>query len=66
MSRVLRSYACFILAIAFLCTAIFPVMFLYGCSLVIQQMLNSKGRAKIERFWDAIGTPYEYLLKQSV
>jgi hypothetical protein len=66
MSRVLRSYACFILAIAFLCTAIFPVIFLYGCSLAMQQILNRKGREKVERFWDAVGTPYEYLLKHSV
>jgi hypothetical protein len=63
--KIIKRYSYFILAIALLCVAIFPVIFFYACTLAIEQVLPRKAVLKIERFWDVIGMPYDYLLKKS-
>ncbi len=59
----MQNYFMLTLAIAFICVAIFPIVFLYGLSLFMQQFVGRKAAAKIEAFWDALGRPYNYLIR---
>ncbi len=52
-----------ILAIGFICVAIFPFVFTYCISLLIQSVVSKQTAAKIDKFWDVIGKPYDYLIK---
>jgi len=52
-----------ILAIGFICVAIFPLVFIYCISLLIQSAVSKQTAAKIDKFWDIIGKPYDYLIK---
>ena len=52
-----------ILAIGFICVAIFPFVFIYCISLLIQSAVSKQTAAKIDKFWDIIGKPYDYLIK---
>jgi hypothetical protein len=49
--------------IILICFAIFPIVFLYGLSLVIEKFVGRENAARIERFWDTIGKPYEFLTR---
>jgi hypothetical protein len=51
------------LAIAFICVAIFPFIFFYCISLGIESIVSKEVAAKIDKFWDIIGKPYDYLVK---
>jgi len=53
----------FYVGIILICFAIFPIVFLYGLSLVIEKFVGRENAARIERFWDTIGKPYEYLTR---
>ena len=52
-----------ILAIGFICVAIFPLVFIYCASLLIQSAVSKQTAAKIDKFWHVIGKPYDYLIK---
>ncbi len=52
-----------ILAIGFICVAIFPFIFTYCISLLIQSAVSKQTAAKIDKFWDIVGKPYDYLIK---
>jgi hypothetical protein len=52
-----------ILAILLICTLMFPLVFAYSLSLLIERVSGKRVATAIERFWDALGKPYEYLLK---
>ena len=62
--KAIRSYTMLSVAIVFICVAIFPIVFLYGLSLLAEQFVGKSIAAKIERFWDVLGKPYNYLIKQ--
>ena len=53
------------MGIILICFAIFPIVFLYGLSLVIEKLVGRENAARIERFWDTIGKPYEYLTREA-
>ena len=53
----------FYVGIILICFAIFPIVFLYGLSLVVEKFVGRENAARIERFWDMIGKPYEYLTR---
>jgi hypothetical protein len=63
MTHIIKRSLLFYLGIIFICFAIFPIVFLYGISLVIMQFVGRERAAKIERVWDKIGKPYEYLTR---
>ena len=63
MGTVIRHQVFMLLAIAFICIAIFPLVFAFCASLMIQKVVTKKMSAKIDRFWDIIGIPYDYLIK---
>ncbi len=52
-----------ILAILLICTLMFPLVFAYSLSLLIERVAGKRAAAAIEGFWDAVGKPYEYLLR---
>lgn len=52
-----------VLAILLICAAMFPLVFAYSLSRLIESLVGKRAAAAIERFWDAVGKPYEYLLK---
>jgi hypothetical protein len=65
MKNLIRRSLLFYAGIIFICFAIFPIVFLYGLSLLIEQFVGRENAAKIERFWDMLGKPYEYLTRGS-
>jgi hypothetical protein len=67
MKKLLRRTLLFYAGIIFIfiCFAIFPIVFLYGFSLMIEQFVGAEMAAAIERFWDIIGKPYEYLTRSA-
>jgi hypothetical protein len=52
-----------ILAILLICTLMFPLVFAYSLSLLIERVVGKRAAAAIEEFWNTVGKPYEYLLK---
>ncbi len=52
-----------ILAILLICALMFPFVFAYSLSLIIERVSGKHAAAAIERFWDTVGKPYEYLLR---
>jgi small neutral amino acid transporter SnatA (MarC family) len=63
MGTFIRRKFFMILAILLICTAMFPLVFTYSLSLAIQRVVGKRAAAAIDRFWSAVGKPYEYLLK---
>jgi cytochrome bd-type quinol oxidase subunit 2 len=63
MGKLIRHQAFMILAIGFICVAIFPFVFTYCISLLIQSAVSKQTAAKIDKFWDIVGKPYDYLIK---
>lgn len=63
MGKYIRHQALMGLAIIFMCFAIFPFIFAYCISLGIEGLVSKQTAAKIDRFWDIIGKPYDYLVK---
>ncbi len=63
MRKLIRHQFFMILAIGFICVAIFPFVFTYCISLLIQSVVSKQTAAKIDKFWDVIGKPYDYLIK---
>jgi cytochrome bd-type quinol oxidase subunit 2 len=63
MGKFIRRKLFMLLAILLICVAIFPLVFIYSFSLLIQRAVSKRASARIDRFWDAVGIPYEYLLK---
>jgi hypothetical protein len=63
MTHIIKRSLLFYLGIILICFAIFPIVFLYGLSLVIKNFVSRDTWAKIERVWDTIGKPYEYLTR---
>jgi len=61
--NIIKRSLLFYLGIVFICFAIFPIVFLYGLSLVIEKLVGRENAARIERLWDTIGKPYEYLTR---
>jgi hypothetical protein len=61
--KALRNYLMLSVAIAFICVAIFPIVFFYGISLMIEEIVPKRVAAKIERFWDVLGKPYNFLIR---
>jgi len=57
-----KRYLLLTVAIVFICIAIFPIVFFYGISLMIEEVVPKSVAAKIERFWDVLGKPYNYLI----
>ena len=58
-----QNYLMLMLAIGFICVMIFPIVFFYGLSLLIEGFVGKKFAARIEAFWDALGRPYNYLVR---
>ena len=58
-----QNYLMLMLAIGFICVAIFPIVFFYGLSLLVESFVGKKLAARIEAFWDALGRPYNYLVR---
>jgi hypothetical protein len=63
MGDTIRRFLLLEAGILFICFAIFPIVFFYGFSLLIEKFVGRENAAGIERFWDAIGKPYEYLTR---
>jgi hypothetical protein len=63
MTHFIKRSLLFYLGIILICFAIFPIVFLYGFSLIIMKFVGRENAAKIERVWDMIGKPYEYLTR---
>jgi hypothetical protein len=63
MKNLIRRTLLFYAGIVFICVAIFPIVFLYGLSLLVEQFVGRENAARIERFWDTLGKPYEYLTR---
>jgi small neutral amino acid transporter SnatA (MarC family) len=63
MGTFIRRKFFMILAILLICAVMFPLVFTYSLSLAIQRVVGKRAAAAIDRFWDAVGKPYEYLLK---
>jgi hypothetical protein len=63
MTHIIKRSLLFYLGIILICFAIFPIVFLYGFSLVIMKFVGRENAARIERAWDTIGKPYEYLTR---
>ncbi len=63
MGTLIRHQVFMILAIGYICVAIFPFVFIYCISLLIQSAVNKQTAAKIDKFWDIVGKPYDYLIK---
>jgi hypothetical protein len=63
MGKFIRHQVFMSLAIGFICVAIFPLVFIYCISLLIQSAVSKQTAAKIDKFWDIIGKPYDYLIK---
>jgi hypothetical protein len=63
MKDLIRRSLLFYVGIVFICFAIFPIVFLYGLSLLVEQFVGRENAARIERVWDMIGKPYEYLTR---
>jgi uncharacterized protein YggT (Ycf19 family) len=63
IAKQVSNYMMLSIAIAFICVMIFPIVFLYGLSLLIEQFVGKSMANKIERFWDAVGKPYNYLIR---
>jgi small neutral amino acid transporter SnatA (MarC family) len=63
MSTFIRRKFFMILAILLICAVMFPLVFAYSLSLLVERVAGKRAAAAIERFWDAVGKPYEYLLK---
>jgi hypothetical protein len=63
MGAFIRRKFFMILAILLICAAMFPLVFAYSLSLAIQRVVSKRAAAAIDRFWDTVGKPYEYLLK---
>ncbi|HEY6864401.1 MAG TPA: hypothetical protein VI319_10930 [Burkholderiales bacterium] len=59
-----QNYLMLTVAIAFIAVAIFPIVFFYGLSLLVEGFVGKKMAAKIEAFWDAVGKPYNYLIQR--
>lgn len=64
ITKLVRRYLLLSFAILFICIAIFPIVFFYGLSLFIEGFVSKQAAAKIEAFWDVIGKPYDYLIKE--
>jgi hypothetical protein len=62
-AKYVQNYLMLTLAIAFICVMIFPIVFLYGFSLLIEGLVGKKLAARIEAFWDVVGKPYNYLIR---
>jgi hypothetical protein len=63
MTHFIKRSLLFYLGIIFICFAIFPIVFLYGFSLIVMKFVGRENAARIERVWDTIGKPYEYLTR---
>lgn len=63
MGKFIRQKFFMMLAIVLICVAIFPLVFAYTLSLSIQRVVSKRAAAAIDRFWDAVGKPYQYLLR---
>ena len=63
MGKLVRRQFFLLLGISFICVAIFPLVITYCISLLIQSAVSKKTAAKIDKFWDMIGKPYDYLIK---
>lgn len=63
MGKLIRHQVFLIMAIGFICVAIFPLVFIYCISLLIQSVVSKQTAAKIDKFWDIVGKPYDYLIK---
>jgi hypothetical protein len=62
-AKYVQNYLMLTLAIGFICVMIFPIVFLYGLSLLIEGFVGKRLAAKIEAFWDVIGKPYNFLIR---
>jgi hypothetical protein len=68
LTKVLKHYLIFIFILTIVCVGVFPFVVLYPTSLLIGSVLDTLFRnknvsQKIDRGWDVLGAPYEYLLK---
>jgi hypothetical protein len=69
LTKVLKHYLIFIFILTIVCIGVFPFVILYPTSLLIGSVLdtllrNKNASQKIDRAWDVLGAPYEYLLKK--
>ncbi len=69
LTKVLKHYLIFIFILTIVCIGVFPFVVLYPTSLLIGSVLdtlfrNKNASQKIDRAWDVLGAPYEYLLKK--
>jgi hypothetical protein len=62
-AKYVQNYLMLTLAIGLICVMIFPIVFFYGLSLLIESFVGKRIAAKIEAFWDALGKPYNYLIR---
>ncbi|HZR68249.1 MAG TPA: hypothetical protein VFB01_04245 [Burkholderiales bacterium] len=62
-AKYVQNYLMLTLAIGLICVMIFPIVFFYGLSLLIEGFVGKRIAAKIEAFWDALGKPYNYLIR---
>jgi hypothetical protein len=66
--KVLKHYLIFIFILTIVCIGVFPFVVLYPTSILIGKILDTLLRSKnvsqkIDRVWDVLGTPYDFLLK---
>lgn len=69
LAKVFKHYVIFVFILTIVCVGVFPFVILYPTSLLIGSILDTMFRnknmsEKIDRAWNVIGTPYEYLLKR--
>lgn len=68
MKKFFEHYVLYFALLLVLCLGIFPFIVTYSSSIAIAKLLDrfSKGNKfaeALDRFWTAIGKPYDYLVK---
>jgi hypothetical protein len=71
LTKLFRHYLIFFVILVIVCAGIFPFVVLYPLTNLIGQLLDSIFKGKkisrnIERWWDVMGRPYDFLAQRLI
>jgi len=66
LTKLFRHYLIFFVILIIVCAGIFPFTILYPLTKLISQLFGKKFSQKVEKWWDFIGRPYDYLAKRLI